>query len=202
MADPLSIVSTILGATNIILDWYIAQKTKEAALEDLRLTVHNVQSVLKPLTDCARDPASPTLSPHITDSLKVILVELLKAKEHLQIWAANSDNQGRKWNKLLTKWKPTLVLNELKDDERRIFNGLMLLNIAFGTHLHIILSSSTVAQISDLQRAKHIALPLIPAENIKESVKFWDQEIGSGARFFMLHRAHSSCANLGTFVFR
>lgn len=168
--DPISIVVTILSTTNTILEWYEANKAKESALNDLRRTISSIHfAVLTPLLE---NKKLSRLDENISGCLRDLLTVILRAEEHLNVWSDRTASKLRKWDKFISTWKPSIILEELKDDERHLVNSITILISALA-----------------IQNYARVAVPTFSAgaasragENVELS-KFWDKEIGHSVGF-------------------
>ncbi|TFK37393.1 hypothetical protein BDQ12DRAFT_736257 [Crucibulum laeve] len=178
--DIVSIISSVYSLAKGIYTWVEQQQEKDETVSQVSTTIIQITNVLSPLISF-NSGSSKVVSTQVLDSIQR-LYELLKTtQDHLHLWEHDRSHR------LFTFLSPSVVIKQLKDDEQRLQQQLVILIAAISVVEHVSSASSDVLIPQSLHIASpssdtesHSALEHIYHEDVKQ---FWTHFIGEKVPF-------------------
>ncbi|KDQ55995.1 hypothetical protein JAAARDRAFT_79518 [Jaapia argillacea MUCL 33604] len=176
LMEALTVLTAVVSACLAVQQWMAEQECKEVTLRELKKTVSRVCDLLVPLQDriASTEESSPPTRSLLTPSVVACLQDLgetfMLTRDHLAIW-----QEKRKAKTVLLNFlSPSQITDQLREDERRLFQRLTILSF-----------SLQLATLPELQAAPppytaQDSQSTSPLDCISspEAKRFWKEAIG------------------------
>ncbi|RDB27651.1 hypothetical protein Hypma_003167 [Hypsizygus marmoreus] len=114
----LSVATAVYGLACAINDWLDQREEKDDTVKQISVTISQIQKILQPFSTMQ---AADHVERPLFDSVASVGDTMKRTQEHLFVW------EYKRTRRIVAFLSPSVVIKQLKDDERQLDRGMMML---------------------------------------------------------------------------